>query len=126
MFLLVNRPSSAISTSSASAESYSFIIIYTCLIHFIISNADIPGIDDVEIISEADLFKALDGRKVGDTVRIRLLRAVDASASRLSPSPSTLPSSSESDSNSLTVGATTISVRREELVLPLVLGQKAD
>ena len=86
----------------------------------------IPGIDDVEIISEADLFKALDGRKVGDTVRIRLLRAVDASASRLSPSPSPLPSSSESDSNSLTVGATTISVRREELVLPLVLGQKAD
>ena len=80
----------------------------------------------MEIISEADLFKALDGRKVGDTVRIRLLRAVDASASRLSPSPSTLPSSSESDSNSLTVGATTISVRREELVLPLVLGQKAD
>jgi hypothetical protein len=86
----------------------------------------VPGIDDVEIISEADLFKALDGRKVGDTVRIRLLRAVDASASRLSPSPSPLPSSSESDSNSLTVGATTISVRREELVLPLVLGQKAD
>ena len=85
----------------------------------------IPGIDDVEIISEADLFKALDGRKVGDTVRIRLLRAVDASASP-SPSPSPLPSSSESDSNSLTVGATTISVRREELVLPLVLGQKAD
>ena len=69
----------------------------------------------MEIVSEADLFKALDGHRVGDTVRIRLLRAVDASAT---PSTSLSP-------DSLPTGPT-ISVKREELVLPLVLGQKAE
>eukprot|EP01036_Dinobryon_divergens_P027096 gene27096-35811_t len=61
-------------------------------------------IDEVEIVSEADLFKALDGHRVGDTVRIRLLRAVDASAT---PSTSLSP-------DSLPTGPT-ISVKREEL-----------
>ena len=70
----------------------------------------------MEIVSEADLFKALDGHKVGDTVRIRLLRAVDASAT---------PSTSSLSPDSLSPGPT-ISVKREELVLPLVLGQKAE
>ena len=67
----------------------------------------IVGMDDVDINSESDLFRALDGHKVGDRVKIRLLRAVVDSKKQTNPE-------------------TLMAVKREEVTVNLVLGQKAE
>lgn len=71
----------------------------------------IVGIDDVDIVTEADLFKALDSHRVGDTVNIRLLRAVDTK---------TASGTSRDDKKESGV----VAVKREELAVKLVLGEK--
>ena len=79
----------------------------------------IVGIDDVDIMSEADLFKALDLRKVGETVSVRILRAVDSD-------------SSGGDVSGNGVGKTgnalrpAMTVKRVEMTVKLKLGEKAE